>query len=270
MSFKCGKERCKMTKEQKDQWIRRVWFLILFLTVIIPLLINWSYQLPFTIITTEWEAEKVLDYYQFLLGTCVTVVTFIVTAYLTVEQIRHQQDYQQELKFLQETEEMIDQCLDAIHPMKVQIAVLETVYATEPNQAFQLISRIEKYRLDVIISADKLSSSLTRVYDDELKKLADDMAALRNKLANVTERYLEMIQREVADGITNQPGTDPKIMAARFVYFAEEKKKLTIELQGIYQNDYLALITEKSELFRSKYNTIAQRRPKLFEFWKTG
>lgn len=258
-----------MTKEQKKKYI--IWVgVVLLLTVIIPLLINWSYQLPFTIIITEWKAEKVLDYYQFLLGTCVTVVTFIVTAYLTVEQIRHQQDYQQELKFLQETEEMIEQCMDAIHPMKMQIAVLETVYATEPNQAFQLISRIEKYRLDVIISADKLSSSLTRVYDEELEKLADGMAAIRKKLDDVTGRYLEMVQREVVEGITKQTEANPKKMAAQFVVFAEEQKKLTTELQGIYQNDYLKMITDKSELFRSRYITIAQKRPKLFEFWKNG
>ena len=111
---------------------------------------------------------------------------------------------------------------------------------------------------------------MTRVYDEELEKLADGMAAIRKKLDDVTGRYLEMVQREVAEGITKQTEANPKKMAAQFVVFAEEKKKLTTELQGIYQNDYLKMITDKSELFRSRYITIAQKRPKLFEFWKNG
>ena len=238
--------------------------LVLLLTIGIPLLINLSYNHPVTFIKTEWGAAEVLDYYSGLLGTCVTVVTFIVTVLLTVEQIRHQQNYQQRIKLWQETEDAVDICLDTIHPMKLQYAFLDAFSKSESSRAYQLIGQVETYRLNAIVSADRLSRSLNKACDNELEDIANCIIEIKEKLIPIANQYLEVFQDEVAIGMSSGAAFEARSLTNQREQFAENINALDKRVKDIYDTDYLTLIEKKSKLFRKKYEEISQEKPGLF------
>lgn len=259
-----NKKGIRMSKKDVFLIIVVVLGLTFLLTIGIPLLINLSYTLPITLIKTEWGAPELLDYYGTLLGVAVTVLTFAITVHLTLEQIRHQQNYEQKIKLWQETEDSIDQCLDAVHPMKLKYAFLETISKSESNKAIHLMSQIESYRINTLISADKLSRSLTRAYSEELKTLSDRITSMCQKLIPIADQYLQVFQEEVTNGNMNRIESAPNTIATQQNRFAGRIMHLDEQLQEIYDSDYLNLVEQKATLFRTKYDEFSLQKPKLF------
>lgn len=237
--------------------------LVLLLTIGVPLLINLSYSLPFVIIRTKWGASEVLNYYSSLLEISVTVVTFLFTIHLTLAQIRHEQDFQQELKMWQETEEAIDLCLDEIHPLKLQYAFLEVIAQRDTNDAFNLIGQIRSYSINATVSVDKMSRTLTRMYDADLKQLTDQIILIRDKLISIADRYQQVYQQVMMNGMIGISASDSDRIVEQQKQFAEQILELEKSIQDIYQNKYLTLIEQKYDLFRSKYTELSQKKPRL-------
>ena len=93
--------------------------LILFLIFGVPLLINWLYSLP-PIFYTNWSAADVLGYYGTLLGTAAAILTL----YFGLWQYRTEHRLQCEAKMWEDIDTMFRQCLDDIHPSKLEMALL--------------------------------------------------------------------------------------------------------------------------------------------------
>lgn len=244
-------------------WFTWIMLVSLCVTIVVPLLINASYSLPFVVFQTKWGAVEVLNFYSSLLEVSIPVVMLWFTAYFTIAQIRHGQEFQQTLRMWEEIEKSIDVCLDDIHPYKLQYAFHSVISDSNKKNAFQLIGQIRAYSIAATISADKLSRSLTQINDEELSNLVKQIVSVRNDLLSMADQYQECYKQVMIAGLSNKKVPSLEAVAKDQEIFAQNVEKLDELVQGLYKEKYLDLFKKKSELFQKKYAEISQRRPKL-------
>lgn len=223
----------------------------------VPLAINWCYYLH-PIIYTKWGAADVLNFYGSLLGTTVAAITFVLTIRFTLMQIKHEQEIRCERELWQNIEQSIDMCLDEMHPKALELVVIN---ALSERNAYKLITGTLTYRVSVTTSVDRMSRSIDRLNDPELKALREEINKIRDKLLDIESQFELSRQEVMLDGLRNSFQPDKDRTRQNLLEFAEKRRRLEDILQKVYMEDYLDLVLAKNDLFRKKYREISKRMP---------
>lgn len=223
--------------------------LVLFLIVGVPLLINWLYSLP-PIFYTNCSAADVLGYYGTLLGTAAAILTL----YFGLWQYRTEHRLRREAKMWEDIDAMFRQCLDDIHPSKLEMALLTSLPHENP---YGLITETLAFRVAVITSVDRLVSSIQNISDTGLHDLKNQLISFKKKLLLIEEQYSTLQQKTILDGCK------PRFLLCRSkrkmsaALFAKEREAISAQIQELYDKAYCNLLTSREDFFRKKHDEIA-------------
>lgn len=234
---------------------------IVILVIGVPLIINWCYSCNNPIIYTKWDAAEVLSYYGSVLGALVAAATFAIGVGVTISHMSHQQNIQLAQKTWQEVEEIINNCLDEIHPSKLQYAFIDML---SERDAYKLFSETVSYRVAVNKSVDKIKRSISRVNDRKLKELVEDFVAVCNELLEVEKLYSDLQESVYLNRLTTISKQSAYDTQNEFCDFALKGQGIEKRLQMIYKDGYTPLTEKKEQFFKHKYETIFGKLPTSF------
>lgn len=232
--------------------------LVLFLTVGVPLLINWLYSLP-PMVQTHWSAADVLTYYGTLLGAAVGILTLYFTIRDGLLKFRIDYHLQHQMKMWQDIDEMFQQCLSDIHPSKLEMLLL--TYLPEGNP-YALMTETIAFRVTVKISVDRLVSSVQNLSDSELHKLKDQLLLFKKKLLTIVERYSTLQQNTILDGFKSRSHFSQPSNTFDISSFAKEREEISAQIQVLYDTDYRNLMRSCGDFFRKKNKEISDKSNK--------
>lgn len=232
--------------------------LVLFLTVGVPLLINWLYSLP-PVIHTHWSAADVLAYYGTLLGAAVGILTLYFTIRDGLLKFRTDYHLQNEIKMWQDIDEMFQQCLSDIHPSKLEMLLL--TYLPEGNP-YALMAETIAFRVTVATSVDRLVSSVQNISDSDLHKLKDQLVSFKKKLLSIVERYSTLQQNTILDSYKSRSFSSQSSNTCDISSFAKERVDISAQIQVLYDTDYCNLMISRGDFFRKKNKEILDKSNK--------
>ncbi len=250
-----------MERKKVSAHIMASLFVVVILVIGVPLIINWCYSCNNPIIYTKWDASDVLSYYGSVLGALVAAATFAIGVGITVSQISHQQNIQLAQKTWQEVEEVIDNCLDEIHPSNLRYAFIDML---SEKDAYKLLSETVSYRVAVNKSVDRIKRSINRVNDQQLEKLIDDFVIVCNNLLEIEALYSALQESVYLDRLTAISKQSEYDTLNEFHSFALERQRIEDQLQTICREGYIPLTEKKEQFFKCKYETIFGKMPVSF------
>lgn len=232
--------------------------LILFLAVGVPVIINWLYSLP-PIFFTQWSAADILGYYGTLLGAAAGIITLYYTIRFDLWQLRLEHHYQREAKMWEDMDAMFRQCLDDIHPSKLELALFIAISNENP---YELLTQTLTFRVTVMTSVDRLVSSVKNVSDAGLQDLVEQLISFKNKLLQIEQRYSTLQKRTIQDGFKSRSFLFRSHKNLDERTFGKEREIIADQIQTLYDTDYRNLLTSREDFFRKKHDEIAAKSNK--------
>lgn len=243
---------------------------ILIIVIGVPLGINWCYQCDIVIITTQWGAEDVLNYYGAILSAFVTMAGLVITIRFTMRQIWRDSYLKSESDKWAKTESIISDILNEINPMPALKMVMDTGF-TDPNEA---IRSLQKYQIGCRTATNQLIAYLNVADFPKVKELVDCIADVADKFFQVSQKEIdqyskqqELKRAEIAMKLISMEEKYPGSLSAeeiaehyttiqttydiRFEDIENAIKQLNMEFIRIYEKDFRNLLQTKGATFEA-------------------
>ena len=164
----------------------------LFALIGVPLIINASYQCDTIMITTQWGAEDVLNYYGAILSSVVTIAGLAITIWFTRKQIRRESYIKVENDKWAKTETVVSDILSEINPMPVLKQIMDTGF-TDPDSA---IFSLQKYQISCRTAADQLNAYLNTIDYPKVKELIDHISDVADKFFQASQKEIDQYSKQ--------------------------------------------------------------------------
>ena len=148
-----------MNKKKAALWV----FIIAFLVIGVPLIINACYKWNIIPIVTKWGAADVISYYGTLLGTIATIAALVVTIIFTKKQIQHDRFLNYNYMKWEKLESITTKILLDISPLNINDFGI-TTGKVNVETLFTMSIHLKEYEATVKSSLDVGSPSASSPY----------------------------------------------------------------------------------------------------------
>lgn len=214
-----------------------------FVIVGIPMIINELYKCDFGY-ETVWDAADILAYYGSILSGIITVLTVIITIAFTSKQIKRERHLAKSTTTIEKVEEVINQSLIDISPMKIINEPLRESDGLEYIKRWR--NNLMEYQISIRLSLTMIESYINLENDKDFSVYV----AKFNKVTNYFDNLAEKVYQELSE---SEADADGDVIDFRRV------KNIVPEITDAYCGPYQDLIAAKRNLFDELYKKIDRR-----------
>ena len=260
--------------------------LVLFLTVVVPVIINECYKLGFGY-STIWSGSDVLNYYGSILGSVIAVIALVITIVFTRRQIQRESYLKTEKEKWDRIENIIANILDEMNPIRMSMKTIHIGFS-DPVQAIQ---EFQKYQLNCKTASDQLSAYLNVKDYQKVKTLIDSIIKASGEFDQISQSQIDQYSnlkdlesRKIAKetikneekyvgSFTEQELDRCKKIIAKsdninYSDIEAELFKLADSVVKLYENTYIPLLKLKGSTFETIYVEIQKNADNILLLWR--